>query len=268
VGRLPRRLSAGLDLERPTLCLCLTQARTPDIVLVARAAGFDAVYVDLEHGVTPLDVTSMLCTTALGVGLIPFVRVPSADPATITQVLDGGALGVIVPHVDSAEQVEAVVDACRFPPVGRRALYGATPVTGYASLPADELRAALDADVVVTPMIESAAAVENVEKIVATDGVDVVLVGVHDLSADLGVAGQLTHDSVRAALLEVADACAAHGRCFGVAGLDDPMLLSELTAHGLGFVSAGTDVGLLQRAATERVDALRELLVPGKDGTR
>lgn len=259
VGR-PRRLAASLEIQRPALCLCLTQARTPDVVLVAKAAGFDAIYVDLEHGVTPLDVTSMLCTTALGVDLVPFVRVPSADPPSITRVLDGGALGIIVPHVDTPEQAKAVVDACRFPPVGRRTLYGTTPVTGYAPGPASEVADVLDAEVVVAAMVESALAVENVDKIAATEGVDLLLVGVHDLSADLGIAGQIGHADVRAALHAVAEACTAHHRIFGVAGVDDTRLLGELVAEGLGFISAGTDVGLLQRAATARVAALRELV--------
>jgi 2-keto-3-deoxy-L-rhamnonate aldolase RhmA len=259
VGR-PRRLAAAFGIERPVLCLCLAQARTPDIVLVAKAAGFDAIYVDLEHGVTPLDVTSLLCTTALGADLVPFVRVPSLDTSFITRVLDGGALGIIVPHVDTPEQAKAVVDACRFPPVGRRTVYGTTPVTGYVHRPASEVADMLEAEVVVAPMIESALAVENVDKIAATEGVDLLLVGVHDLSADLGIAGQIDHPDVRAALHAVAESCAAHDRTFGVAGIDDRALLGELVAEGLRFISAGTDVGLLQRAATERVAALRELV--------
>lgn len=257
-----------MPVGRPELCLSLSQARTPDIVLVAKAAGFDAIYVDLEHGVTPLDVTSMLCTTALGVGLTPFVRVPSLDPALITRVLDGGALGVIVPHVESPAQAEAIVDVCRFPPIGARTLYGLTPTTGYRQAPADELAKELDTRVVVAPMVESAAAVEQAGEIAAVPGVDLLLVGAHDLSADLGVAGEVGHPEVRQAILRVAAACAANGRRFGVAGINDPEHLQELHGHGLDFVSAGSDAGLLAAAATRRVAELRALLDPHKDGTR
>lgn len=250
------------------LCLCLAQARTPDIVLVAKAAGFDAVYVDLEHSVTPLDVTSVLCTTALGIGVVPFVRVPSLDRALITRILDGGALGVIAPHVDTPDEAQAVVDVCRFAPVGNRSLYGLTPATGYRSASAAQLSADLDADVVVVPMIESAAAVENVDEIAAVEGVDVLLVGAHDLSRDLGVPGQVGHPGVRTALRRVAKACAANGRRFGVAGVADPEHLRELSGHGLGFVSAGSDVGLLAAAATARVAELRALLDPDQEAAR
>lgn len=255
-------------MGRPELCLSLAQARTPDIVLVAKAAGFDAIYVDLEHGVTPLDVTSMLCATALGVGVTPYVRVPSLDPPLITRVLDGGALGVIVPHIDTAAQAEAVVAVCRFPPVGARSLYGLTPTTGYRPAPLDELTKELDARVVVVPMIESAGACERAGEIAAVPGVDILLVGAHDLSADLGVPGQVGHHAVRDAITDVARACTAHGRRFGVAGIKDPDQLGELQAHGLDFVSAGSDVGLLAAAAAGRVAELRALFDPDKDGSR
>jgi 2-keto-3-deoxy-L-rhamnonate aldolase RhmA len=264
----PRRWVDVLERNVPVLCLCLTQARTPDVVLIAGASGFDAIYVDLEHGVTPLDVTSMLCTTALGSGLLPFVRVPSLDVPTITRVLDGGALGIIVPHVDTPEQAHAIVDACRLPPLGRRTPYGMTPVTGYRPLGGGDLIEALDRDVVVAAMIESEAAVGKAEQIAATDGVDLLLVGAHDLSVDLGVPGRVRDAAVLEALGVVAEACAAHGRCFGVAGIADPEILRSLIPRGLRFVSAGTDVGLLQQAATARVDELRRLLIRGEDENR
>jgi 2-keto-3-deoxy-L-rhamnonate aldolase RhmA len=263
-----RRWVDALERNVPVLCLCLTHARTPDVVLIAGASGFDAIYVDLEHSVTPLDVTSMLCTTALGCGLLPFVRVPSLDVPTITRVLDGGALGIIVPHVDTPEQARVVVDACRFPPVGRRTLYGMTPLTGYRPRSAGDLTEALDRDLVVAPMIESRAAVENAEQIAATEGVDLLLVGAHDLSVDLGVAGRVGDAAVAEALGVVAEACATHGRCFGIAGIADAEILRRLIPRGLRFVSAGTDAGLLRQAGTARVDELRRLLIRGKDENR
>jgi len=268
VGRPSRRPPALLDGAGPALCLCLSQARTPDVVLIAAAAGFDAVYVDLEHGVTPLDITSMLCTTALGSGLFPFVRVPSPDPALITRVLDGGARGVIVSHVETPEQASAAVDACRFPPHGRRTPYGFTPAVAYRPLPVPDLVATLDGEVLVVPMIESAAAVDRVDAIAAVDGVDLLLVGAHDLSVDLGEPGEVGHPLVRRAIVAVADACAGHDRPWGVAGIADQRTLSCLADRGLAFISAGSDVGLLQQAAAARVSSLRDLASPRKDGTR
>jgi 2-keto-3-deoxy-L-rhamnonate aldolase RhmA len=207
----------------------------------------------------------MLCATALSVGLLPLVRVPSVDPPLVTRVLDGGALGIIAPHVETPEEARALVEVCRFPPVGRRTLYGATPATRYRSAPHDELAAELDADVVVIAMIESETAVERAEEIAAVDGVDVLLVGAHDLSADLGVSGDVDHEAVRKAVRAVADACEGQNARLGVAGLTEPLFLTELAHRNLGLVSGGTDVGLLAVAAAERVTNLRGVLNKTKD---
>lgn len=90
-----------LRAEALVLCLALLHARTPDVPAIAAACGYDAVYVDLEHTSTSLDTAQMLCASALGAGISGLVRVPSNDPSVIARVLDGGAVGVIVPHINS-----------------------------------------------------------------------------------------------------------------------------------------------------------------------
>lgn len=248
------------------LCACLTQARTPDLVLATADVGFDAVYVDLEHSTTPLDVTATLCATALGAGITPFVRVPSHDPATITRVLDGGALGLIVPHVDTAAQAAELAAVVHLPPRGRRSVYGFTPLASLRGLQGAALAAELDRRTVFAPMVESATAVGEVAQIAAVDGVDLVLVGAHDLTADLGIPGQFDHAEFLSALGAVADACRTHGTAFGIAGITDAGLLADLVAKGLRFVSAGTDIGFFRQAAAARVAELRTIATPGQDG--
>jgi 2-keto-3-deoxy-L-rhamnonate aldolase RhmA len=248
------------------LCACLTQARTPDLVLATADVGFNAVYVDLEHSSTPLDVTATLCATALGAGITPFVRVPSHDHATITRVLDGGALGLIVPHVDSAQEAASLADVVHLPPRGRRSVYGYTPLAALSGLHGDALAHELARRTVFAPMVESAAAIAEVDGIAAIDGVDLVLIGAHDLTADLGVPGQFAHPDFLSALGAVADACRAHDTPFGVAGITDPGLLADLVGKGLRFISAGTDIGFFRQAAAARVLELRSLVTPGQDG--
>jgi 4-hydroxy-2-oxoheptanedioate aldolase len=249
------------------LCACLTQARTPDLVLATADVGFDAVYIDLEHSATPLDVTATLCTTALGIGLTPFVRVPSHDAATITRVLDGGALGLIVPHVDTASEAAALAEVVHLAPRGRRSVYGYTPLAAVSGLQGDELAAELSRRTIFAPMVESATAIEEVGRIADLDGVDLLLVGAHDLTSDLGIPGQFTHPDFLSALGAVADACRAHDTPFGIAGISDRDLLSDLVAKGLRFISAGTDIGFFRQAAGALVQELRSLERPGQDGT-
>ena len=249
------------------LCACLTQARTPDLVLATADVGFDAVYVDLEHSSTPLDVTATLCATALGVGITPFVRVPSHDAATITRVLDGGALGLIVPHVDTADEAAALVDVVHLAPRGRRSVYGYTPLAAVGGLQGAELAAELSRRTVFAPMVESATAIGEAGRIAALEGVDLLLVGAHDLTADLGLPGQFSHPDFLSALGAVADACRAHDTAFGIAGITDQALLADLVGKGLRFISAGTDIGFFRQAAAARVLELRSLASPGQDGT-
>jgi len=103
------------------LCMNLRLARSVDIAMVAKAGGYDALYVDMQHAPYSIETTSTICAAAIGIGITPLVRVPSHDNGQwMSRVLDGGAQGVIVPDVGTSAQAEAVVKACRFPPLGAR----------------------------------------------------------------------------------------------------------------------------------------------------
>ena len=119
-----RSLREALRGDRLVLCLALLNSRTPDVPAIAAACGYDAVYVDLEHTSTSLETAAMLCASAAGAGIAGLVRVPSHDPSIIARVLDNGAVGIIVPHINSKAEAEAVVHAARFPPIGHRSISG------------------------------------------------------------------------------------------------------------------------------------------------
>lgn len=241
------------------LCLALLNTRTPDVPAIAAAAGYDAVYVDLEHTATSLETAGMLCASAVGAGIAGLVRVPSQEPSLIARVLDNGAVGVIVPHIDSAEEAQAVVDAARFPPVGHRSISGPSAVSGYQPLPAPELARVLESRTVVAVMVETPAAVADADAIAAVDGIDLVLIGPSDLTAEMGIHGDFENEHFHNAVRSVAAACRNHGVALGVAGIKSLDLLERFVGLGLRFVSAGTDVGMMTEAATARAAALRGL---------
>ncbi|MFI5507600.1 HpcH/HpaI aldolase/citrate lyase family protein [Mycobacterium sp. NPDC051804] len=241
------------------LCLALLNARTPDVPAIAAACGYDAVYIDLEHTSTSLETAAMLCTSAVGAGISGLVRVPSHDPSTIARVLDCGAVGVIVPHVNSKQEAEAVVNAARFPPYGRRSISGPNPVSGYEPVSASELTAVLERRTVVAVMIETPEAVAASSAIAEAKGVDMILLGPSDLTAEMGIHGQYENDDFRRAVDSVAAACREHGVAFGIAGIKSVDLLKRFIGLGLRFISAGTDVGMMTEAATARARVLREL---------
>ncbi|OBA86281.1 aldolase, partial [Mycobacteriaceae bacterium 1482268.1] len=217
------------------------------------------VYVDLEHTSTSLETAAMLCASAAGAGISGLVRVPSHDPSLIARVLDNGAAGVIVPHVNSAHAAAAVVDASRFPPHGRRSISGPNAVSGYRPRPPAELTEILERRTVVAVMVETMEAVEASDAIAAVDGVDMILVGPNDLTAEMGIHGQFENEHFHRAVESVAAACRTHGVALGVAGIKSVDLLKRFADWGLRFISAGTDVGMMTEAATARAQALREL---------
>ena len=117
------RLEAG-DLS---LGVGLRQARTVDIGKAMKAAGFDWLFIDTEHNSMDLDTVSALCLSALPIGITPIVRVPGHEHFHATRALDAGAMGVVVPHVDTPEQARQVVENCKFPPLGMRSLTAPVP---------------------------------------------------------------------------------------------------------------------------------------------
>ncbi|WP_425295025.1 HpcH/HpaI aldolase family protein [Mycolicibacterium vanbaalenii] len=257
--RVPGSLRDALRGDSLVLCLALMNSRTPDVPAIAAAAGYDAVYVDLEHTSTSLETVAMLCGSAIGAGISALVRVPSQDPSLIARVLDSGAAGIIVPHVNTALQAQAVVNAARFPPAGHRSVSGPNALSGFAARPATELVEVLEARTVVAVMVETPEAVRNADAIASVEGVDMVLIGPSDLTAEMGIHGLYENERFRDAVDSVAAACRTHGVALGVAGIKSLDLLKRFVGLGLRFISAGTDVGMMTEAATARAQALRGL---------
>jgi 4-hydroxy-2-oxoheptanedioate aldolase len=233
-----------------------------EIVRLAKTAGFDSVYIDLEHSSFSLDTAGQICMAALEAGIACFVRVPANTPEYIARALDGGALGIVAPHIRSAEEARTVVAAAKFPPIGRRGVSGQLPHLQFRSFPAAEARRSLNDATMVIVQFETADAVEQAEAIVAVEGVDMVLIGANDLTADLGIPGQFEHEKVRTAFARTIAACRKHRKHVGVGGLArHPKLVAEFVRMGARYVSTGTDLGFLLGAATERAKQVHELEV-------
>jgi len=233
-----------------------------EIVRIAKTAGFDTIYVDLEHSSFSIDTASQLSTMALEAGIPAFVRVPSNTPDYISRVLDGGALGVIAPGVRSAGQARSVVAAAKFPPLGERGFGGGLAHLQFRAFPQAEALAAMNDATMVIVQVESAVGLERVDDIVAVEGVDLVLVGANDLLADLGIPGQYDHEKLRDAYARVVAACRKHGKHAGVGGLASrPDLIAQFVQLGARYVSTGTDLAFLLGAATDRAQQVRDIRI-------
>jgi 4-hydroxy-2-oxoheptanedioate aldolase len=234
--------------------------RTIEIARIARTAGFDTLYVDVEHSSFSLETTSQICMAALEAGIAPFVRVPANTPDYIARVLDGGALGVIAPHISSAQAAREVVRAAKFPLLGERSNAGLFPHLHFRSFPAPEMQAALNDATMVIVQFESAAALDNTEEIVAVEGVDMVLIGLNDLLADWGIPGEYDHPRVRETYARTIAACRKHGKHCGVGGLATrPDLAAEFVRMGARYVSTGTDLAFLLSACSARAKQVQEI---------
>lgn len=236
--------------------------RGVEIVRMAKTAGFDMIYIDLEHSTMTLDATGQICLAALSAGVAPMVRVPANTPEYIQRVLDGGALGIVAPGIRSAAEAREVVRCAKYPPLGERGAGGALPHLEYRSFPTAEANAAMNEATMVVVQFESADAVEQAEEIAAVEGVDMVLIGVNDLLASMGLAGQLDHPKVRDAYARTIAACRKHGKHVGVGGLSTkPKLAAEFIAMGARMLSTGTDIQFLQAAMNEKAKQVHEIPV-------
>src|SRR6476659_5118668 len=235
---LRNNVKAKLARDQVVASLTVRLVRTLEIARIARTAGFDSLYVDLEHSSFSLETCGQICMAAVEAGIAPFVRVPANTPDYIARVLEGGALGIIAPHVRSAEEAGAVVRAAKFSPLGERSNASGLPHLHFRSFPAPEAFAALNDATMVIVQFESAAALDKTEEIVAVDGVDMVLVGLNDLLADWDITGQYDHPRVREAYANTIAACRRHGKHCGVGGLSTRAdLVAEFVRMGARYVS-------------------------------
>lgn len=262
---LRNHMKEKLARDEVVASMTVRLSRSIEIAQIAAAGGFDTLYVDLEHNTLSIDTCCQICIAAQAIGITPLVRVPANTPDYICRVLDGGAMGVITPHVRSAAEARAMVDLVKFPALGHRSAGGALSQYGYRSYPTQETYAAMNDATSLVVMMETLDALEHVEEIIATDGVDMLLVGSNDLCAEMGITGQYDHPRLAAAFERSIAAARRVGKHVGIGGLanrDD--LMAKFVQMGARYVSTGTDLAFLLGACAQRARFVRDIALPGK----
>ena len=214
-----------------------------------KAAGFDWLFLDLEHGSMSIETACEISVAAQDSGIAPIVRVPYGELAMATRVLDGGALGIVIPHVDTAEEARDIADRLRYPPRGHRSVGGGQAQFDYASIPLGEMTEKSDENTLITVMIETPKAVENAEAIAAVPGIDCLLVGSSDLSMELGIPGQQGHEKIQSSVDKVVAACRKHNKWPGMGGAYTDDWLKLYTDKGMKLILSGNDLPMLTNAA-------------------
>ncbi|MGD9294732.1 MAG: HpcH/HpaI aldolase/citrate lyase family protein [Roseobacter sp.] len=206
-------------------------------------AGFDWLLIDGEH--SPNDLRSIrdqvIALEASESNVV--VRVPIGETWMIKQVLDLGVQTLLVPIVETAEQAEELVKACRYPPEGTRGVgYGVSRSGGFGQF--DNYGPTADAQICLIVQVETKKGLDNLDDILAVEGVDGVFIGPADLSASLGYLGQTMHPDMQKTILAALKRISASGKAAGILTTDDGMIRSSLDA-GARFVAVGMDIALL-----------------------
>ena len=241
-----------------SLGLLLRQARTGDIALIAAEMGFDWIIIDGEHNGMGLDVACVIIAAALGTPVTPFVRVNRKEDSLMTRYLDNGAMGVIVPHIDTAEDAQFVVDRCKFAPIGKRSIDRQNPAVGFSAMSIEDYCEFINRETLVVAMIESPVGIDNCDAIAAVDGMDALFIGAGDLSWEYGIPGQTDHELIVSAYEKVIAACQRHGKIAGMAGIRDRELVRRFMKMGARFILVNNDLRLLMAGGKASTSAVRE----------
>ncbi len=233
--------------------------RSAATAMLAHAAGYDWLFIDMEHGAFSVQEATQLCLTALPMGITPVVRICADALDEGTRALDNGAQGIVVPHVDTPEQARRIAEAFRFPPQGHRSWGGPPYAYGLRAPGAAEAQAEINREVLIVAMIETPEAVANAGAIAAVQGIDALLFGTSDLTAAMGIPGQIGHPNVQQAYADVAAVCQKHGKVLGMGGVYDEIYARAYIRLGARLVLGGNDHQFLLEAATARAGFLRAL---------
>ncbi len=241
----------------------ISEMWTEEVAYVLAAAGFDFLVIDTEHGSADMETVQRISRAARGVGVAPLVRVTEISYACIARPLDAGALGLMVPHVETAADARQIVRCAKHQPVGERGFGLRSAVTDYTGIPVAEAIAWSNAETMLMAQVESRRCLDNLEEIAAVPGIDVLLIGPTDLSIALGVPGQLLDPTMQEAYRHVVAVASRHGIA---AGIHPSEMAVAQHARDLGMrcLMFSSEVRLLLGAARQAVQALRPAPAEGR----
>jgi 4-hydroxy-2-oxoheptanedioate aldolase len=208
--------------------------------------GFDWMLIDTEHSTVGLDTVKAMLQAAAPYPTQAIVRPGWNDAVEIKRILDAGAMSILVPYVQNAEEAARAVSAVRYPPHGTRGVAGITRASRYGTV--DRYTARADDEICLLVQVETAEALRNIEAIAAVPGVDGIFVGPADLAASMGFPGDASAPEVKAAILDAIRRIRAAGKPAGILSLD-PDLLKEAVAAGSVFTAVDVDQAILLRGA-------------------
>lgn len=246
---------------KPVIGITITAA-SPEIAAQSASMGFDFLWIEMEHSPITLETARNMILATRGLKAIPFIRVPVNELWTAKRALDSGALGVVFPFTSTPELARQAVASAKYPPHGRR---GSGPALATFRWPAPEGYADFaDKNAMVIVIVEEASAVDKIEEIAATPGIDVLFVGANDLSYSLGLRGNQDHPKHREALRKIIDAAKKHNLPVG-RPVANAAQIQEGIKQGFTFFQGPSDMVLLRTGAENLLKPFGKWAVEGKD---
>jgi 2-keto-3-deoxy-L-rhamnonate aldolase RhmA len=243
VNPVKQKIASG----QPALAVTIT-TNSVDVAVHAARLGFDFLWIEMEHSPVTLETLRNMILATRGLPTIPFARVPVNELWTAKRVLDAGAHGVIFPFTSTPELARQAVAACRYPPHGRRGSGAGLAMTSWPEC--DDYYTSADENVFVMAIIEEERALEHVDEIAATPGLDAIFIGTADLSFSLGLRGDQKSQKLKDAVTKVLEAGQKHGKIVGrPAGT--PEAIQEYTEQGFRLFQATTDLRLMEAGAKQ-----------------
>ncbi|NOY58495.1 MAG: aldolase [Calditrichaeota bacterium] len=237
---------------------------SPNWPSVVKETGIDFVFLDTEHIPIGRTILSEMCHIYNALGLPPIVRIPSPDPFEACKALDGGAVGIIGPYIESAEQVRALVGATKLRPLKGKRLHAVLENREALEGKLKEYLENRNADNILIINIESIPAMENLDEILSVPGLDAVIIGPHDLSCSMGLPEQYHNPDFEAALQSIVTKVREKGLAVGVHFSETPDLQVRWAKAGVNIIMHSSDISIFSQALQRDIAEIRRAL--GEDG--
>jgi 2-dehydro-3-deoxyglucarate aldolase/4-hydroxy-2-oxoheptanedioate aldolase len=253
-NRVKSTLRAGGTVSGPII----NEARSVSTVKMMALAGHDFLFIDMEHAMFNWETVHNLVQMALVTDICPLVRVTDLQYALVARALDTGALGVIIPRVESREQVEQAVSFAKYPPLGRRGA-GGEGRNAYERMNAREAVETSNAESMVVVQVESRAGIAEIDEIANVPGLDVICVGPQDLSISLGVHGDFADPKFVEAIEQIVAVSSTYGVAVGMVEREAANL-EGWHQRGCRFLVCNTESNMIYQSAARDVEEIKRLL--------
>lgn len=250
-------IKASLQRQEAVVGIMVSELKTPMLGALLDAAGLHFAIIDQEHGAYGPDTLASLIAGFRGGVCRPFVRVAEGRREYILTALELGAAGIMVPRVETRDQAEEIVRYTRYAPEGDRGLSLCRAHTAFKRVRKDEYIQSANRDILLMAQIETKTAIENLDEILSTPGLDLAFIGPSDLSLSFGIDSSLRSPEMREIIDRVIDCARRHGVAIGIQTYDME-IARELVGAGVNFISCNTDVNALLTGLDLGINLLRK----------